>query len=167
MKLKFSLLVSVLCSTATAFASAPTFAADDSGLLLGAGLIRMATPHCDDCSESEDYLEVGYDINQTFGFEAKYSDAEFGDSIAYIGSNIGSDFNRAWVNVYGKLGIAFTDRSGGADSRARDFNSAFGLGVRFTPTNEQRGFYVKIEALSSQHRNESINAACVGLGFKL
>lgn len=165
-----ALLSAIFLFSSTAFA-------DDSyrksGFWLGAGGAATATDDCgSECETSGHVIELGYDINQALGVELKLGDTsfEYGDGdfeFRFIGLNAGGDFGTGWVKLYGKIGMADVTVSEPGLYDLSDDSVAFGLGVRFTPMGEQKGFYIKLESMRSKFVDLDYAAGFFTLGFKI
>lgn len=163
-------LATMLLAAAPGIASAR----DTSGFYIGGGAIGTSTSDCSDCDSSGYGLDAGYDFNSIVAIDFKYAGTEMENytdtfGIAYLGANVGHDFNTQWFKLYGKAGFArITQEWAGYYSTYSytETNPAIGVGVRFTPVREQKGFYIKAEGVSIEFAGSSVVSAYIGVGGK-
>lgn len=155
---------------------------DQQGVFIGGGWTAITLEDCPDCDSSGLMLEAGFDINRTVGLEIKIAQTspdslhydperdvyiEYDDvDMTYIGANLGSDFGTHWFKLYGKLGMAHFKESAPGYQTNTDTNIALGVGVRFTPVEDQRGFYIKLDLLSSRFLDWDAGVGTFALGYK-
>jgi hypothetical protein len=153
------------------------------GFWLGGGAAAtVAESDCYGCDTTGHVFELGYDFNQVVGLEFKMGETSAsGDEIdfdyRFFGVNIGGDFGTGWVKLYGKAGLmeieatheeSYYDYWSSYESyfKVSDENPAFGIGVRFTPGGEQKGFYIKLESMFSQFDDYTYEVGFVAIGVK-
>lgn len=157
--------------------SSPSLAEEidnQSGVFFGGGFATTVNIDDSDYDSSGYALEVGYDFNKVFGLEYKYLKTEndlydfVTNTASYFGANIGHDFNTGWFRLYGKVGLYDLETEvdwGNGDRETWDDSSvAIGVGVRFA-SGDPRGFYLKIEVLSTEAQNDSIGVGSLLAGF--
>lgn len=161
----------VLLGALLACTAAATQAYDQQGMFIGGGAASVTFDDCSECDASGLMLEAGYDFNRTVGLDFKLAQTTADDydvdlDLTYIGANLGSDFGTPWFKLYGKLGIAHLRESSPGFVDDTESNIALGFGLRFTPVEDQSGFYIKLEGLSTRFLGEDVGIGMFALGYK-
>lgn len=160
----------ILLGALLACSAAGAHAFDQQGVFIGGGTTAISLDGCLDCDHSGLMLEGGFDINRTVGLDLKLAqtsaDGRFDLNLTYVGVNLGSDFDSHWFKLYGKLGLTHIKESFPGYETTTDSNIAIGAGVRFTPVEDQRGFYIKLDVLSSRFLDMDMGIGMISLGYK-
>lgn len=160
----------MLLGTLLACTAASGHAFDQQGIFVGGGSAAITFEDCSSCDSTGLMLEMGFDINSIAGIELKVAQTSSDDydnlDLTYIGTNLGSDFGTHWFKLYGKLGLARIKESAPGYLDDTDTNIALGVGVRFTPVQDQRGFYIKLEGLSTRYYDWDLGIGMFSLGYK-
>lgn len=150
-----------------------SFADDERGWFFGAGLAGVVIDDCDSCDADGYGFEVGYNVNEFVGIEAKYAntefeyDSDFEQTITYVGVNVGHTFNTSWVRFYGKLGhLKLEEEDVYYKDKWSDSGFAHGIGAMFTPFAPQSGFYFKVDFIVAEIFEDDIGYGQIGAGFQ-
>lgn len=167
----------LIIGTITALIASTALA--DSEFYLGAGAFSAEVDYCTGCDIDGWMIEAGQEMNRFIAVEAKFGRGDLDDrrgsaSSAFIGANLSPGVLPDWVDVYGKLGAAWTnmetsifegfseDGDPSYDTLHHDFAFAYGLGVRMSLA----GWYGRIEALNATFESEDILNTTVSFGFR-
>lgn len=160
----------MLLGTLLACTAATSHAFDQQGVFIGGGSAAITFDDCSSCDSTGLMLEGGFDINRTVGLELKIAQTSSDDyddlDLTYVGVNLGSDFNTHWFKLYGKLGLAHLEESAPGYADDTDSSIALGVGVRFTPVEDQRGLYIKLDVISTRYFDSDIGVGMFSLGYK-